>query len=242
MGFVFLFNALQISNAAWTQYLYSTLHFSTAKINSILVAAFVMIFAGVMAYKQFMREWSWRNVYVLCISLNCVFSLCQIMLIKQWNKKFNIPNFAFALGDESAVDFISGVQFLPTTIMMVHLCPEGSEGVTYSMFTTMNNVAITVSVMLSTALLPIWDVSENKLEKNKLNGFFKLTILTTCLQTAGIFFLPLLPKYRKDLNALRCDRSVIGGMIFLCIIIFALIWAIVSGVLNIVDPGWMGES
>lgn len=242
MGFVFIFNALQISNAAWTQYLYTTLNFSTAKINSIMVVAFVMIFVGVMAYKQFMRDWSWRNVYVLCITLNCVFSLFQVMLIKQWNKKFNIPNFAFALGDESAMDFISGVQFLPLTIMMVHLCPEGSEGVSYSMFTTMNNVAITVSIILSTALLPIWDVSESKLEKDKLNGFLKLTILTTCLQTCGILFLPLLPRYRKDLNALSIDRSVLGGVIFLGIIIFALLWAIISGVLNIVDPGWMGES
>lgn len=37
-------------------------------------------------------------------------------------------------------------------------------------------MAITVSVMFSTALLPIWDVSEQKLENDKLNGFLKLTV------------------------------------------------------------------
>jgi hypothetical protein len=29
----------------------------------------------------------------------------------------------FALGDDAMAELIGGVQFLPTTIMMVHLCP-----------------------------------------------------------------------------------------------------------------------
>jgi hypothetical protein len=31
--------------------------------------------------------------------------------------------FLFALGDDAMSELIAGVQFLPTTIMMVHLCP-----------------------------------------------------------------------------------------------------------------------
>ena len=71
----------------------------------------------------------------MCIGLNLVFSMGQVLLILGLNKP--IPDFAFAVGDEAVLDFISGVQFLPTTIMMVHLCPKGSEGVSYAMFTTM---------------------------------------------------------------------------------------------------------
>ena len=104
---------------------------------------------------------------------------------------------------QGMMEFISGVQFLPLTIMMVHLCPAGSEGVSYAMFTTMNNVALILSSMLSTNLLAIWDVSEENLEAGKLDGFLKLTILTTCLQTCGVFFLPLLPSHKSDLAKLK---------------------------------------
>jgi len=49
---------------------------------------------------------------------------------------FGLSPFLFALGDDAFAEFIGGVQFLPTTIMMVHLCPAGSEGASYAMFTT----------------------------------------------------------------------------------------------------------
>mmetsp|Transcript_3447 Transcript_3447/g.6340 ORF Transcript_3447/g.6340 Transcript_3447/m.6340 type:complete len:592 (+) Transcript_3447:89-1864(+) len=242
MAFVYLFNVVQIGNAAWTQYLYTVLKFSTAQLNSILVAVEVLLFAGVLCYKQFLRGWSWRSVYVLCIGLNAIVSALQVMLIYGANRSLGIPDFAFALGDEGMLEFIAGVQFLPLTIMMVHLCPRGSEGVSYAMFTTMNNVALILSSNLGTLLLAIWDVSEEALAAGKLSGFVKLTVLTTCLQTSGAFFLPLLPQYRKDLHALSDKRSDLGGAVFLGVVGVSLLWALVSGFLNILAPGWAGES
>jgi len=100
MAFVYLFNVFQIGNAAWTQYMYTVLKFSTFQINGILIASEVLLFLGVICYKEFMRKWSWRSVYVLCISLNAVFSGLQVMLIYGVNRRLGIPDFMFALGDE----------------------------------------------------------------------------------------------------------------------------------------------
>jgi len=146
------------------------------------------------------------------------------------------------LCDQGMMEFIMGVQFLPTTIMMVHLCPEGSEGVSYAMFTTMNNLAIILSSNLSTLLLAIWDVSEENLAKGNLNGFMKLTLLTTGLQTCGILFLPLLPRFKSDLASLSGDRSDLGGAIFLGVVFVSLLWSLISSFLSIFAPGWAGES
>ena len=125
---------------------------------------------------------------------------------------------------------------------MVHLCPKGSEGVSYAMFTTMNNVALILSSNLSTLLLAIWDVSEENLAKGNLDGFVKLTILTTCLQTCGGLFLPMLPKYKSDLADLKAERSDLGGAVFLGIIFVSLLWSLISSFLSIFAPGWAGES
>ena len=127
--------------------------------------------------------------------------------------------------------------------MMVHLCPSGSEGASYAMFTTVNNSAMNLASVISTGMLGIWDVSKNALEAGDLSGMFKLTMFTTALQVAAILFVKLLPATREDLVRLNYgSSSKIGGGIFLTITGLSLVYSIVAGVLNVVSPGWMGES
>ena len=94
-------------------------------------------------------------------------------------------------------------------------------------------------------LLGIWDVSKEALENNDLQGMINLTYLTTGMQLSGILFIGLLPKTREDLFALKeraHGMSTIGGSIFLFITIASIFWAIFVGVMNVIAPGWMGES
>jgi hypothetical protein len=128
---------------------------------------------------------------------------------------------------------------------MVHLCPAGSEGASYAMFTTVNNSALNLSVALSTLLLPIWDVSKEALMNNELSGLVKLTLLTTGMQVAGILFVKLLPRTKEELFDLKkkdFGSSKIGGTIFLSITFLSILYAVFVGVMNVVAPGWMGES
>lgn len=129
--------------------------------------------------------------------------------------------------------------------MMVHLCPAGSEGASYAMFTTVNNSALNLSVALSTTLLGIWDVSKKALENEQLRGMINLTYLTTAIQVSGVLFVGLLPEFKEDLERLKVMKggtSRVGGTIFLFITFSSIAYAIIVGLLNIVAPGWMGES
>lgn len=147
MAFVYVFNLLQISNAAWRQFLKSVLHFTAAQLNSLLVVSYALIFLGISAYKVWFLNASWRRTYQICIVLNGVFSALQLLLIRGFT--FGLPPFWFALGDEAFSEFLVGIQFLPCAIMMVSLCPTGSEGASYAMFTTVWNN----SLMLSPAIV-----------------------------------------------------------------------------------------
>lgn len=128
--------------------------------------------------------------------------------------------------------------------MMVHLCPTGSEGASYAMFTTVNNSALNLSSAISTTLLGIWDVSKDTLSKGIVAGLVSLTVLTTCCQMSGILFVGLLPKTKDDLAKLNHEssKSAVGGTIFLAITFLSILYALTVGVLNIVAPGWAGES
>jgi len=243
LAFVYIYNVLQIGNSAWNQYLKSTLEFSSTQINLIYIASSVLLYFGIISYKFCMMTWSWRYVYIICTLLSGFFSAMQILLIV--GITFGLPPFAFALGDDAFAEFIVGIQFLPTTIMMVNLCPEGSEGASYAMFTTIHNSAGQVSRAISTLLLGIWDVSKEALAKHELKGMMNLTILTTVLQLSGIIFVRMLPHTKEELFELRNKKygsSRLGGVIFLVITFASILYAMTIGILNVVAPGWSGES
>jgi len=127
--------------------------------------------------------------------------------------------------------------------MMVHLCPSGSEGASYAMFTTVNNSALTLSSAISTNLLRIWTVSKEALESGYLKGMVNLTLLTTALQVSGLLFVGWLPRTKEDLTKLNHQSSNhMGGAVFLVITFASILYSLVVGVLNIINPGWMGES
>ena len=243
MGFVYLYNVLQVGNAAWKQFLKTVLDFTSNQLNTLLIVAYVLLWVGIMAYKKFFIKWSWRSVYISTTLLNGLFSALQVLLIK--GQTFGLSPFLFALGDDAFADFIGGIQFLPTTIMMVHLCPSGSEGASYAMFTTMSNSAYTLATAFSTLLLGIWDVSKEAFESGQLQGMVNLTWLTTAIQVSGVLFVGLLPRTKEDLANLHNDPlsgSKIGGFIFLFVTFSSVLYSLVVGVLNIIKPGWSGES
>lgn len=243
MAFVYIYQLCGVANGAWTQYLYSTLHFSSLQINSLTVVAYVLLYLGTQVYRMYLMEYNWRTVYVWLFVLNVFVSALQIMLLLRINRSLGVSDYLFCLGDDVFGDFLSGIQFLPTTIMSTHLCPSGSEGASFAMFTTVNNSALLLASSLSTLLLGIWDVSKTALELENLDGMVKLTLLTTAIQSFPIIFLRFLPQNVEDMKTLKNGRkSTIGGGIFLTVVGISVFWALLNNALNILLPGWAGES
>ena len=116
LSFVYIYNALQIGNGAWNQYLRTVLHFTSTQLNLIIIVSGVLLYVGVVAYKTYMITWSWRLVYIITTIINLCFSIMQLSLIA--NIRFGLSPFFFALGYDALSTFIMGIQFLPVTIMV----------------------------------------------------------------------------------------------------------------------------
>jgi hypothetical protein len=110
MGFVYLFNLLQVQNAAWKQFLKTVLHFTAVQLNSLLVVSYIALFVGTMIYKLFFLQASWRRIYQVCIVVNAFFTCLQLLLIT--GNTMGISPYWFTLGDDAAAEFIAGFQFL----------------------------------------------------------------------------------------------------------------------------------
>jgi len=126
-----------------------------------------MTFLGIVMYKKYFMKSSWRSIYVVSSLLTTIFSCFQLILIFQWNEKYlHISNYPFAMGDDVIQQFLGGIQFLPSCIMYMSLCPSGSEGATYSMLTTFGNIALVVAMSLSSILGKVRRRLERRLERS----------------------------------------------------------------------------
>ena len=60
---------------------------------------------------------------------------------------------------------------------------------------------------------------------------------------SGILFVGWLPHTKDDLAELASKgKSAVGGGVFLSVLFLSMGYAIFVGIMNIVAPGWMGES
>eukprot|EP00612_Vaucheria_litorea_P002909 CAMPEP_0171461766 /NCGR_PEP_ID=MMETSP0945-20130129/6080_1 /TAXON_ID=109269 /ORGANISM="Vaucheria litorea, Strain CCMP2940" /LENGTH=487 /DNA_ID=CAMNT_0011988173 /DNA_START=115 /DNA_END=1575 /DNA_ORIENTATION=+ len=227
MTFIFFFNCLQVPNIAWSSYLQLSLGFEAYMLGIIYTGGALMSLIGILAYKKFLFNVSWRTIYLYTTMVTLVFNLMQLVLIFQWNKTYlNMSNLWFAFGDDAVAEYVQGVQFLPVCIMFLRLCPDGSEGATYAILTTFSNIALNCGYNIGTLLSDIWDVSNDTLTAQDYSGFWKLDLLTGCLAPIPLALLFLLPKNKQDQEVLikQQKKSTLGGTVFLTVLTISLAW------------------
>lgn len=225
MIFIYTYYVLQVPNSAWTNFLVEGLDFSDFELGILSIAGAVLFWFGMFIFKVFFFSSSWRYIYLFTSLVNFVFSIAQVLLVLRVNIAWGIPDIYFSLGDTSIVYFISAINAMPTNIMFMMLCPEGSEGVTYALLTTIANLASTVSGDIGSGLTTLFDVSNTSLEAGNFDGVLYLTILTSFLQLLPLCLLWILPDSREEQRKLRDsgETSWWGGFILASVVGASLI-------------------
>jgi hypothetical protein len=236
MTFVYIYNAFQLTNAAWMNFLVEGLDFSAWMIGLVSVVGSIMAWFGIMTYKKFFFASNWRVVYFWCTSLASAIALGQLILVFGLNKKAYIPDIIFSMGDDVLVEFVIAVQFLPMCIMYLGLCPTGSEGTTYAMLTTWSNLAGSLAFDISTVLTAVWDVSSQTISEGDFSGVWKLSLLCGLIGPLPLFLLGLIPKNKEDQRRLQKDetRSYSAGVIFIIVMFFTLFITFVESIYEVI--------
>ena len=224
IGYLFFFYLLQIPNSAWSNFLLVGLKFTDYQVGLLSVGECVFTYLGMVTFKLCFFRTPWRRVFVYTCFISICFSILQVLLILRVNQVLGIPDFFFALGDTSAVEFVYAIQSMPSNIMLVMLCPEGSEGVTYALLTTIGNLAWTVAQVLGGAFTLVWDVRNETLAAGDYTGLLKLTLFTSLVQVLPILWVRVLPASRAEHEALirRGEKSVLGGALLASVIVLGL--------------------
>eukprot|EP00606_Chrysophyceae_sp_TOSAG23-5_P000703 GSChrysophyteH2.ASY1.ANO1.1193.1 assembled CDS len=235
MSFIFLYNALQVPNAAWQSYLQLTLKFPAWVLGGMVILGSLMTFVGILAFRYYYFDATWRKIYFWTTILLSIFSGLQLVLISGLNESLGISSYIFAMGDDVFTSYISGIQLLPICIMFMSICPTGAAGTSYALLTSFSNISLAIGSSIGTYFSSLWDVSNTTMANNHLDGLWYLSITTSLLSIVPLAFLYLLPGSAVEQYALRKDttRSNIGGLLFLVGFTLSLMWVLVCNVYEI---------
>jgi hypothetical protein len=201
-SYIFLYNCLYLTNPAWNSFLVEGLNFSNFDIGVLAIAGTVLSYIGIVIYKKYLFESSWRLIYVGTTVVSAVFSGLQLILVFQLNKKIGMGargfQLLFAMGSYGMVQFVQAVQFLPACRMFIVMCPVGAEGASYAMLTTLSNLSQSVAYSVAAGCAEIWNVSNSKLEDEEWEGLWKLTLLCACCQVVPLAFIQILPANNEE--------------------------------------------
>jgi len=109
-------------------------------------------------------------VYILVTLLGIITSIMVVLLIARWNVAVHFPDIAFLVLVTVINVALATMTFVPSILMFVAICPEGSEGATYAMLTTISNIGTTLSSDIGTLLLRIWDCSNTAITAGDYSG------------------------------------------------------------------------
>lgn len=235
MSFVFIYNMMQIPNAAWTNFVVVGLGFSNFQLGMVSVGGAVFTWVGSCVYKQYYLQSNWQRVYLTTTIVVTIFSFLQVILITGLNRKMGIPDIVFAIGDDVGQDFVAGLQILPLVMMYTTMCPSGSEGTSFAMLTTFQNVASSVSTLIGDNLTKVWDTSNDSLSAGNYSGVLNLTLLTSACQCVPLLLLPLLPAGKAEQEAMQrsSNRSRVMGALFLFISVASVFLIGIEAILEV---------
>ena len=239
--FIYIYNLLFLSNPAWNSFLVYGLGFTNFYLGLLTIVGSVISYFALVFYRYFLFDTPWRKIYLFTGFIGFVFSCLQLILVFQINEKIGLGGLAgslfFALGAYGVIQFVAAIQFLPSVKMFLGLCPDGAEGASYAMLTTISNLAGTASYSIAGVCANLWDVSNNTLAEHNYSGMWRLTLFCGCIQLMGLFFLPLLPNGIAEQVEMQANdsNSKTAGIIFLSVIGISLTFVISFTIYTIIN-------
>jgi len=236
--FIFLYNVLFLTNPAWNSFLVDGLGFTEFELGLLTLTGCILSFVGIVVYKNYLFGVAWPRIYIFTAMIGFMFSSLQLVLVLKSETLAPGVQVFFAMGSYGIQLFVQAVQFLPSCRMFLIMCPEGAEGATYAMLTTLANLAGTMGYSVAAAFATVWDVSSDTLSDGDFSGMWKLTLLIGCVQLAGLPFVKLLPSSMEEqIKMQQSDMSSkFAGRVYIGVVFFSLIFVVAFSVITIVFP------
>ena len=181
------------------------LGFATPILGVVGIAHAVSCIIGAFLYRNCVRKFALRKVFVVTIIIGSIISLSQLILITGYYKQWDITPTAFVLTDDVVGAIIAEFLFLPVLIMMATLIPPGLETVLYAFFTSLSNVCGIISSFISAGVTESFNIKRNDTGAIDFTNLWKMTLLCGCLGLLPLMFIHWIPrKLQPNIHYQEC--------------------------------------
>jgi hypothetical protein len=149
---------------------------------------------GIVIYRQYMRNWTYRGLLVVANLIVCAASLLDIVLFTHANRRLGIPDHWFVLGSTGTQSIVQQWQWMPTVVLISQLCPKGMAATIYALLAGCSNLGNAVAQTFGAYVLYVFGVSPcgAKDESAQFDNLWKCSLISSALPLValvGVVFL-----------------------------------------------------
>jgi len=120
-------------------------HFSyTYYITGLGICDAVFVSLGSWMFNDWMPNWTYRRCICITMVLWVAAGLLDVVQFHRLNVRYGIPDEHFMVFKRAVQGTAGMLNFLPTTILVSKLCPEGIESTVFALLTGFSNFGLTV--------------------------------------------------------------------------------------------------
>lgn len=229
--FIFIFSVIPNVGSVMPVYFVVELGFSETELSYIMVVGGISGALGIYLYGRFFKNSNWHWFFAVVICASSLLSLTVLVLIFRVNRRWGVPDLAFALGDDAILDVTNSLLSMPILILIASICPPGVESSVYALVTSVQVAGGTVGGTLSATLIEAFGVTLTDFSR-----LWQLVLLCALLKLLAVPIIPLLP-LRFDRNRVEVtdntSRSRAGAVALLVLLGGGICWALGQAVFKL---------
>jgi folate/biopterin transporter len=187
-AFLFLWQAMPTSEAAFFYFSTNELHFEPEFLGRVRLVTSMASIVGIWIFQRFLKAVPFRVIFGWSTVISAVLGLSMLILVTHANRVLGIDDKWFSLGDSLILTVMGQIAFMPVLVLAARLCPPGVEATLFALLMSVVNLAGLVSYELG-ALLTHWlQVTETQFDQLWL--LVLITNLSTLLPLPLLGWLP----------------------------------------------------
>ena len=158
---------------------------------------------GALLYQNVLKDHPFRDLLFWTQLLYGLSGMLDLVLVMRLNLKFRIPDYFFAVIDESVSQMIARLKWMPLLVLSSKLCPSGIEGTFFALLMSIDNVGLLSASWGGGILLHALNVTRTTFDNLWLAIFIRnvLRVSPLCL----LFLVP-----RADPNSSILPDEILG--------------------------------
>lgn len=119
---------------------------------------FAGLLVGVVIFNKYLRNWKYRNIFLLGQLLVILVQFMDLILVFRWNLLMGLPDIVFFIGDETFDMAVERTFYLPLIVLAYKVCPSHLEATIFSTLIATSNLGFDCGRYLGVALAEAWGI------------------------------------------------------------------------------------